>query len=99
MANWISFKGNTIENEGAKEIAEALKDNTSLKNLDLQRTNCKPTAKLSRAFLENKIRSVGGTALWEALKTNTALTELNLRNPNLASEIQIINTFRQRTWR
>ena len=32
------FTGNNIENEGAKEIAEALKTNKSLTKLDLRRT-------------------------------------------------------------
>lgn len=61
----IKFNNNTIGDEGAKAIAEALKVNLSLKELWIS---------------ENKICAEGVKAIAEALKINYSLEILNLED-------------------
>ena len=56
---------NGIGAEGAKQLAECLRDNTALTSL---------------ALWNNGIGAEGATQLAECLRINTALTSLDLRN-------------------
>ena len=59
----LTFIDNSIGVEGAKELAEALKTNTTLTEINLG---------------DNSIGGEGAKAIAEALKTNTTLTQINL---------------------
>ena len=60
----LRLGGNSIGEDGAKAIAEALKVNPVLTTLGLS---------------ENRIRAEGAKAIAEALKVNAVLTKLNLK--------------------
>jgi hypothetical protein len=77
---FISFSldaENSIGNEGAKELSEALKSNTSLASLDLNSKGC--LFILFSLNTENNIGKEGAIELSEALKSNSSLTSLFLR--------------------
>ena len=62
-----------------KTICEALKENTSLKELNLWETQQQQHFSFPHPQITgNKIGDEGVKAICEALKTNTSLTELNL---------------------
>jgi hypothetical protein len=61
----LDLRDNSIADDGAMAIAEALKDNTVLTTLNLS---------------ENSIGDDGAKAIAEALKDNAVLTTLDLRN-------------------
>ena len=63
LINSLNLPGNKIGDDGAKAIAEALKENTSVTNLDLS---------------SNAISDEGAKAIAEALKENTTITSLDL---------------------
>ena len=65
--------GNEITNEGVKELAKALKENTTLKSLHL----CKS---IGHFIGGNHISDEGLIELGEALATNNSLVELTLCN-------------------
>jgi len=67
----LYLSGNKIEDEGAINLVEGLKLNTSLQQLDLS---------------HNKIGVEGGRTLSEALKINTTLQNLNLTYNKLRDE-------------
>ena len=93
LSNWQShvgicvFAGNNIGDEGAKALAEALKVNQGLQDLNL---TCRKndtyyfiSASLFPSFhwpsfIGNNIGSEGAKALAEALKVNQSLQNLNL---------------------
>eukprot|EP00730_Choanoeca_flexa_P006609 TRINITY_DN12186_c0_g1_i3.p1 TRINITY_DN12186_c0_g1~~TRINITY_DN12186_c0_g1_i3.p1 ORF type:complete len:137 (+),score=45.20 TRINITY_DN12186_c0_g1_i3:376-786(+) len=62
---------NDIGDVGIVSVAEMLKVNTTLKNLDLDRIN---------------LNAEGGMTLAEGLRRNTGLEQLDLQNNNLTSE-------------
>lgn len=61
----LSFRGDLLGVEGAKELSEILKENISLRKLILD---------------DNKIGNTGARALSEALRINTTMKELSLFN-------------------
>jgi len=62
------LNGNNIDKKGAFALAEALKINSTLKELNLW---------------NNNIDTEGGIALADALKSNSSLLNLNLKNNKL----------------
>ena len=68
--------GNTIGDEGVKQLAEALKCNQTLISLTLE----------SHYFAGGGIKSEGASALAEALKSNRMLTHLNLEENKIGQE-------------
>ena len=64
-------KKNSIGDEGATALAEALKVNTTINDMYLGK---------------NSIGDEGATALAEALKVNTTITTLDLRNNSIGDE-------------
>src|SRR5438270_45813 len=89
-----SFSGNNIGRAGARALAESLKQNTTLTNLNLScmselgnhslqlRDGIKLTIcaclLIPCSFSVNNIGGKGASALAESLKQNTTLTNLNL---------------------
>ena len=70
---------NEIGDEGAHNLGEALKRNTSLKKLDLLCILIIPLLKYFCLNLANKINTNGIYDLLNALKSNTTLTDLYLK--------------------
>jgi hypothetical protein len=66
----IDLSDNDIGSSGATSLAEAIKLNCSLTELNLA---------------NNNISDIGATAILDALKTNANLTNLDLRNNNIGS--------------
>ena len=76
-----SIAGNEIGPEEAKAIVEALKTNTTLKELGLGNDKNEPHFLLfanNSSITVNKIGPDGVRVIAEALKANTTLTQLNL---------------------
>ncbi len=85
----LSYSDNKIGARGAHALAESLKQNTTLTELNLTcmlktiihacttRYSSRPMRAYS--YLVNNICDEGARALAESLKQNTTLTELNLR--------------------
>jgi hypothetical protein len=74
--------GNYISNEGAIQLAEALKCNTSLTKLNLT-CNRLCAASVHSHNTGNRIDNEGAVMLSEALKANTTLASLNLSSNKL----------------
>lgn len=91
----LDLSGNTImsmkHSEYCAEIAEVLRTNTHVKEINLGKCeiDTADAIKIADALAvndtvevlnleKNKITNEGATAIWEALKTNKRLTELNL---------------------
>ena len=77
-ALWLNsfLVGCEIDSTGASAIAEYLKLNSSLTQLDLNSTKYS----LINSFLvENQIKSSGASGIAESLKLNSSLTKLYLR--------------------
>lgn len=79
------FSGNEIGNDGAKCIAEALKENKSVVDFNLfllYTTTITIYFWISFLYIfflkDNKIGEEGGRAIEEALEKNTSITKLNL---------------------
>ena len=76
-----SITRNKIGPDGARAIAEALKTNTTLTqlNLDVMEMNSVSCdLDINSQFPGNKIGPDGTKTIAEVLKTNTTLTQLNL---------------------
>ncbi|RUP44721.1 hypothetical protein BC936DRAFT_149090, partial [Jimgerdemannia flammicorona] len=69
----LSSVVNSIDDLGASAIAEALKMNTRLQNLNLE------SVRSMLVSVDNRIEAKGASVLSEALKVNTALQNLNLK--------------------
>ncbi|KAL0240076.1 hypothetical protein GEMRC1_010183 [Eukaryota sp. GEM-RC1] len=67
----INLDSNSIGNEGAIAIAEALKVNSSLSTINLY---------------SNSIGNEGAIAIAEALKVNSSLSTINLNNNSIGNE-------------
>jgi hypothetical protein len=79
MCYFISFSpntGNDIDYEGATELSEALKVNTSLTSLDLSSNTL--LVHLFSLNTDNPIDNEGANKLFEALKSNSTLNKLDL---------------------
>ena len=85
MYLWVVTK---IEDIGGEKIGEAMKNNSVLTSLYLQRNNCEwyfVLYKILVLWIGNNIGESGAKVLSEALKKNTALTKLDLFSWNIWS--------------
>ena len=92
----LFFIGNSIEDEGAKALGEALKTNATLAELNLGDDNDIHFIMILlllfvNFFINNKIGDEGAKAIAEALKTNKTLTEINLGSDNNSNNIDMIH--------
>jgi len=87
--------------DGVKIIAESLRENTLIEELDFMFTSCgdtdviaiasmlKENSSIERLYLAgNNFRSAGVKALCEALSSNTSLTYLHLGNLTISNEVR-----------
>lgn len=73
-----NIKGNDIGVDGSRTIAETLKINKTLTELNLGETQRDITLIVTLQVAGNIIRNEGSKAISESLKSNISLTELNL---------------------
>ena len=79
-----------IDNNGARTVSEWLRNNNTMKSLDLSSENGnqhrikkKPLSSHSlKTMVENRIGNEGARMIGESLRSNTSLTVLNLRGWN-----------------
>ncbi|CAF1559186.1 unnamed protein product, partial [Didymodactylos carnosus] len=95
---WL-FPNNNISNEGATSIADALKVNKTLRQLDVSHNNISNEGATSIAdalkinttltwmsISNNNISNEGATSIAHALKINTTLSSLGISNNNISNE-------------
>ena len=95
---------NKINDEGAKAIAETLKTNTTLTELDfsvsLEHRFIRVLMPFDTLPTDNKIRIEGAEAIGEALKANTSLTIINLSVKDFKELQQTLSKhLREQNWR
>ena len=85
---FIKSTGNSIGDTGAKSLSDALKSNTTLKQLDLERENKRNNKQMTSInnqlfsiFNKSTVNDIGDTgvkSLSDSLKSNTTLQQLDL---------------------